>query len=389
MNILSSGSFVPLDNRERMEQLAFTARTLATEVSRAEGFQSSGPTNYQLGLEMWKGAEYVCRAHEETTIKNIFLSKFLETLREIEKQNTGQPSPPKAKANNPPTVRQLDPVHPQVATTTTPPGPVPFSEPQQSSDPALPQEPEEPADEYLGVVSDNSEVETKRQSYSDECVPECDADIEAIIDRLEAEPSEPRNDKPSDPIGTGSEQREIVATADVSPGKAKPDDPPPAERNVLSVVAEEETQTEPGECREPCPIESIVLAEKEAYNFDGCTVTAVVQLLPEEAEGVRKCVVSVRTHDFTPSVAIVDVTAADVLPQITGALGIAFEQYRNELPARAAEKLKKEKPAAKKASKPAAKASKAAAPAAKSDAAPATSTETAASSQNQQGLFAT
>jgi len=70
--------------------LIFTAKTLADEVRRTEGFQSSGPTNHQLGLEMWKGAEYMCRAHEEATIRNLFLSKFLETLREVEKQSTGQ-----------------------------------------------------------------------------------------------------------------------------------------------------------------------------------------------------------------------------------------------------------------------------------------------------------
>lgn len=380
MDILNSGSFVPLDNKERMEQLAFTAKTLAAEVSRAEGFQSSGPSNYQLGLEMWKGAEYVCRAHEEANIKNIFLSKFLETLREIENQNAVRPRLPQAQVVDSPTIRRSDPVQPPGTTTTlaAPSGPSPLSEPLQSPDRALQEEPEEPTDEYLGVVSDNDKIESKRQSYADECVPEVDADIEAIVDRLEAENPEP--------VGAESKQTEIVANANASPGKAGPDDPPSAERNVSEVV-ERELHAEPGESSEPCAIESIVLAEKEAYNFDGCTVTAVVQLLPE-ADGVRKCVVSVRTHDFSPSIAIVDATTADALSQISGALGLVFEQYRNELPARAAEKLKKEKPAAKKATKPAAKASKAAAVTAKSEAAPAASTEAAATEQNQQGLFA-
>lgn len=381
MDILNSGSFVPLDNKERMEQLAFTAKTLATEVSRADGFHSSGPSNYQLGLEMWKGAEYVCRAPEEANIKNIFLSKFLETLREIEKQNAVKPRPPQTQVINSPAVRPPDPVHPQVTTTAlaTPQDPASVSEPSRPPDLALQREPEEPADEYLGVVSDHNETETKGRSNSDECVPECDADIDAIVDRLEAEHPEP--------IGTGLEQMDVAA-ANRSPGKAGPDDPSPspAERNVSKVV-EEEIRAEPGDSPKPSAIESIVLAEKEGYNFDGCTVTAVVQLLPE-ADGVRKCVISVRTHDFTPSVAIVDVTTADALSQISGSLGLVFEQYRNEMPARAAEKLKKEKPAAKKAAKPAAKASKTAVATAKSDAAPTASTEAAATDQNQQGLFA-
>ena len=86
MEILNSGSFIPLDNRERIEQLIFTARALAVEVTRNDGFQSSGQSNQQIGLELWKGAEYMTRSHEEVTIRNIFLSKFLEKLREIDRE---------------------------------------------------------------------------------------------------------------------------------------------------------------------------------------------------------------------------------------------------------------------------------------------------------------
>lgn len=91
MEILNSGLFIPLDNREKIEQLIFTARTLAVEVSRNDGFQSSGQSNQQIGLELWNGAEYMTRSHEEVTIRNIFLSKFLERLREIERESA-QPS---------------------------------------------------------------------------------------------------------------------------------------------------------------------------------------------------------------------------------------------------------------------------------------------------------
>ncbi|MEP7077355.1 MAG: hypothetical protein ABI878_16235 [Acidobacteriota bacterium] len=388
MDILNSGSFVPLDNKERMEQLAFTAKTLAIEVSRAEGFQSSGPSNHQLGLEMWNGAQYVCRAHEEATIRNIFLSKFLETLRAIEKQNTVQPRPPQTNTTDSPAIRPLDPVHPQVVTTTTAITPrlSSLSEPSHPSDCSIEQESEDPADEYLGVVSDDDVIEAKRPSYSDECVPECDSDVEAIVDRLDIEHPEPRNDEHSEPNGTGSEQTEIAATANVSRGRAELDDAASVEQNDLSEVVEEKIHTESVDSPEPSPIESLVIHEKEPYNFDGCTVTAVVQLLPE-AKGARKCVVSVRTHDFAPSVAVVDGSTADILSQLSGVLLLAFEQYRNELPARAAERLKKEKPAAKKASKPAAKTSKTAVSTPKSDASPTPSAAAAVTDHNQQGLF--
>ena len=83
MEILSSGSFITLDGREKIEQLIFTAKELAKAASQSEGFVNAGPSNQSLALEMWRGTEYMCRGHEEATIKNIFLSNFLQNLREI------------------------------------------------------------------------------------------------------------------------------------------------------------------------------------------------------------------------------------------------------------------------------------------------------------------
>ena len=91
MQILSSGSFINLENREKIEQLIFTARELANAASQAEGFVNAGPSNGRLGVEMWQGAEYMCRDHEEATIKNIFLSNFLERLRDAGRVTIARP----------------------------------------------------------------------------------------------------------------------------------------------------------------------------------------------------------------------------------------------------------------------------------------------------------
>ena len=164
MEILNSGSFVPLDNREKIEQLIFTARTLAEEVSRNEGFQSSGQSNQQIGLELWNGAEYMTRAHEEVTIRNIFLSKFLERLREIERE----PSQ-----------------HTPVVTSPT----IPLSETNNTSDTAVspvPQikvgsdESDAQQDEFLGVVESEPSTED-RPSYANECIPEFEDEIAGMI----------------------------------------------------------------------------------------------------------------------------------------------------------------------------------------------------------------
>ncbi|HLA94195.1 MAG TPA: hypothetical protein VK612_00635, partial [Pyrinomonadaceae bacterium] len=349
-----------------------------------EGFQNSGQTNHQLGLEMWKGTEYVCRAHEEANIRNLFLSKFLERLREIEKETGFQ------------TKAVAAPMAPADAVSIRPPVPAPVSVPQQlqpSVTQTLPEHPLQNAaqDEYLGVVAADDQAEDKRPSYADECVPEYDADIEALVDRLDDEDQDSNVDGSPIPVVTEFAQPEIATPVHEFANEAATDNPVTLDQSASSDIDAEEIQPAVTELVELGSIGSIVLAEKEPYNFDGCTVTAVVQLLPE-AEGVRKCVVSVRTHDFTPRIAIVDVATADALPQISAILGLAFEQYRNELPARAADKMKKEKPAAKKQSKTGSKAAKAATVQPKA----ATNSETTASApapnpetnQSQQGLFA-
>lgn len=398
MEILNSGSFIPLDNKEKMEQLAFTAATLATEVSRSDGFQSGGQANHKLGLELWSGAEYVCRAHEEATIKNLFLSKFLQSLREIEKQNGGQPRPLQAQVVNPAAPRQPDPADPVQPipdpshAVRTDPVPVPVQPVHPQPQPAPVYQPQDPArDEYLGIVSPDERGESNKPSYADECVPGYDPEIEALVEKFDNESSEPDADISNKPVSDAADATEqsvstdLVETEAISESESESGSPDVVVQSASTETGEAEVLPDENEITVVESIESIVIPEKEPYNFDGCTVTAVIQLLPESS-GARKCVVSVRTHDFTPRAAIVDVAIADAFSQISATLGLAFEQYRNELPARAAEKVKKEKPVAKKQSKSPAKTGKAASTApSKPDAQTTSSTNATATDQNQQG----
>ena len=344
MEILNSGSFVPLDNREKIEQLIFTAKTLATELSRTEGFQNSGPTNHQLGLEMWMGAEYMCRAHEEATIRNLFLSKFLERLREIERQTAVQPSPPQTPAVNPTTTYPPGSVKTQVATRpVTSTDTVPIS--VVLSQDILPAPPsQEVRDEYLGVISETLPTESDRPSYADECVPEweaagaetnSDSETDEIVATAVGESTE---DEPQESIPS-----DIPRAAESAPIEA---DPVP-ESGSIDETAEEiinrSTTQDTG-----TGVASIVLSEKEPYNFDFCTVTAVIQLLPENG-GTRKCVVSLRSHDFAPQITVSDLSA-EVNEGVRQCLETAIGLYRTNLPTLAAEKIKKQKPASKKRS---------------------------------------
>ncbi len=322
MEILNSGSFITLDGREKIEQLIFTAKELAKAASQSDGFVNAGPSNQSLALEMWQGTEYMCRANEEATIKNIFLSNFLQNLRDIGMQKPSQ----------------------QVIAETKPP----------ESSPPAPVESEPQRDEYLGEVAsdsyDNYEP-TPRPSYADECIPEAEADIVQPGSGLEPSICEP---------DAASEAVETISDAAPDPPIANADRQATTGRIITESIISEPTVSESVKI-DPAvyspeigglvasSVEAIVLQEKEPYQFDACTVTTVIQLLPEQA-GVRKCIVSVRTHDFFPQVVVGELRSTDLLHDLPAALGRAFEQYKVDLPVRATDKMKKEKAGSKKRS---------------------------------------
>jgi hypothetical protein len=80
MQVLTSGSFINLDNEEKIERLIFTAKEIAVAAG-AEGFNNEEENNRKFADEIWQSAEYMCREHEEARIKTIFINAFLERLR--------------------------------------------------------------------------------------------------------------------------------------------------------------------------------------------------------------------------------------------------------------------------------------------------------------------
>lgn len=403
MDILNSGSFVPLDNKERMEQLAFTAKTLAIEVSRAEGFQSSGPTNHQLGLEMWKGAEYVCRAHEEATIRNLFLSQFLATLREIERQHLVQPKSPQTQFANAPMVRPPDPVQSQAASSPAfLPDPVPVPVASSPPDPTTGQRPQEVRDDYLGVISENEEVGAERPSYADECKPEFEVEIVAMtsdkeIAEINAERTDELRERETTPPVTseGVVLKEVQQSAAIEIGSndtfevERPGSPDEPIAPISPIAEDADIAGSPVPDAAPV-IGSIVLSDREPFDFNACTVTAVIQLLPEK-EGARKCVVSVRSHDFAPQISISDLSNGGLNDGLRECLESAIGQYAAHLPELAAEKLKKQKPATKKRTSKTDGKSVKSSPSSKSEAAAAATppaAQNAETAKDQQGLFA-
>jgi len=330
MEILNSGSFIPLDNREKIEQLIFTAQTLASEVSQNAGFQGSGQTNQQIGLELWKGAEYMTRSHEEVTIRNIFLSKFLERLRDIERETIPRTSAPIQQA----IPRASEKTAANVAAV--------------SAEPNTDVKPEfvEAKDEFLGIVH-SEESGSERSSYANECKPECEEEIVSMLS-----PSEPFGIV--EPTGDQSVEQNSIPPSDtgITTGEAKEQDSILSANGVEAVI---KTAPLMNSTDEAVPddiigteqfVRSVVLSEKEPYNFEACTVTAVIQLLPE-SKGTRDCIVSVRSHDFAPEVTFINRCSEPGELNLSDPISAALEKYRNSLPLLAAEKIEKEQAATK------------------------------------------
>jgi len=321
MEILNSGSFIPLDNRERIEQLIFTARTLADEVRKNDGFEQSGQTNQQIGLELWKGADYVTRAHEEVTIRNIFLSKFLERLRDVQRVSNPRPV---LSPNAAPTVVEVPIAHSLELNTETI-AVTPSESDVESVD-----------DEFLGVIEPD-EICESRPSYADECTPDFERELSPEINAVDSL-ADNNDGRESTQFGRSEEPAPDVVSNELiledEQGAEEPTPITPDQQIMIPTTEEAET------------VRSIVLTEKEPYNFEACTITAVIQLLPE-VNGERDCVLSVRSHDFSPEITfskVIGNSQTDIPAKLTS----AFDQYRSALPILAAVKLKKEKSSGRK-----------------------------------------
>ena len=341
MQILSSGSFINLENREKIEQLIFTAKELANAASQTQGFVNAGTTNQRLALEMWQGAEYMCRDHEEATIKNIFLSNFLEGLRDAGRVTMVRPSAAEIARPAIPSPASPPPVFAssKIPVTSSPPVIQEVAIPPAGG--AAVNDPTATTDEFLGLVTspESGEGVIQTRSYADECMPESELEIV---------------DKDGDTVYEGSkaEAREALCDDETKTDSVEESTSPPA----ASVASVELASTQGARANKS--IAAIVVPAREPYQLENCTVKVAIQVLAEE-HGVRKCVISIVTHDFFPEIAIAELDAAAFIRDLPGAIAPVFERYKADFPVKVTDKLKKEKSVSKKQSSKAADKSKA------------------------------
>lgn len=286
MQILNSGSFINTDNQEKIEQLKFTALQLANATAEKDGFVNIEEAGKKLALEFWEGLEYMCRETEAAAIKNIFLSHFLERLSELRQSENIAKSelPNEAKAK----------------------------------------------DEFLGIIAETSEEDEDEETIIAE---EAKAIMEESSRRTEdhtALDNDSTENEQSETAEIVTSEPEVELSETLATENSEKDKPNLDEKSQDKIVPE-----------------VLHLPEKEPYQFDKCTVTATIQLLPTDTE-IRRAVLSVRTHDFAPQISVYKFTGEANSENLLSALDEAFEKYKTDLPVKVMDKLKKEKSSRKK-----------------------------------------
>ncbi|HQU82384.1 MAG TPA: hypothetical protein PKY59_04625 [Pyrinomonadaceae bacterium] len=294
MEILSAGTFINLENQEKIEQLKFTAAELANAAMETEGFVNTEESGKSLALEFWQGLEYMSRESEEATIKNIFLNHFLDRLRSARPIQTT-------------TIVNLTQDSSQIASETI------NSETKSE-------------DEFLGVIETTTEDEDS---------------IAEIVDEVEETSIKSEYFEASE--NDFVRQAEVKTTENVSSETVE-------ETALPTSEIEEKIEPSPESVVEAkTAVGNLSVPEKEPYQWGKCTVTATIQLLPV-ADGslVRKAVLSVKTHDFAPQFSLVELAGNNLTTELMPELEKVLAEYKNDLPAKVMDKLKKEKLTAKK-----------------------------------------
>lgn len=311
MEILSSGSFVNLENQGKIEQLIYTAREIANAAVETDGFANEEENNRRLALEIWQGAEYMTRDHEEAQIKNIFINNFLDRLSEF----GGASKMPNAEPEN-------------SAGTVE----------ENSLD-----ETGAPRDEFLGFVGTaevSEQDNTEQAPFADENALEATkGDASAPVSSIGTNSQDEKvGAKSVEPDNSLNEATLETENAEPERDESQEANQPTGSSEAENIQAETSPKQNSG---------AITLPEKEPYQFDKCTVTATIQLLPV-GDGIRRAVLSVRTHDFAPQISVVELNDGATPAQLLPALESAFERYKTDLPAKVMDKMKREKSAGKK-----------------------------------------
>ncbi|MGC2236064.1 MAG: hypothetical protein WA584_07875 [Pyrinomonadaceae bacterium] len=322
MKILSSGSFLNLENAESVEALKFTARRLAEHSTGAVKENLNAQQLENLALQLWQKAEYVARETERRRLQQIFVENFTEGFREL------KPDLKVSPIENADSLNQSF-AQKQGADEET-------REDNFASSAEQTPEIAEKTDEFLGFVkADDTFGDAPESETGAVAEPQ-----EIIRENIQSESaSQILTTQPQTPSTTVSISEQVKEKTEVTAEIAETATPQQAAKNDSAAT----NQTN----------KTLAVQVKEPFEFGKCAVSLNLTLLAGSgASKNRKAIISTASHNLPPEIEFCEIADGEDLEQITELLKNKLARFRQSLPVKYIEQLRTAKSKTAKKSEP-------------------------------------
>ncbi|HLM62533.1 MAG TPA: hypothetical protein VK308_17155, partial [Pyrinomonadaceae bacterium] len=310
MQTLTAGSFLNLENAEKVEALKFTARRLAEHTTAVIAENLPPAALAGLANDLWQKAEYVARETERRRLREIFVENFCEQFRELKPEVPAteilsvEVQPGISADGNINSAEQQSPV--TVESVSTP------NLPKERAT-----EVEGKKDEFLGFVETGEMlVESPASSMGaagEVATPTAQEDKQVIAEAK---------------VSTENPNKEIPQST-VAPAADAKSNPQPSASAIKSNAAAPKSAN----------------ALEEPFEFGKCTVSLNLTLLPSsgDSRGQRRAIVSATSHNLPPEIEFLEIGEGENLTEIAALLKGKLERFKQTLPAKYIERLRASK----------------------------------------------
>lgn len=324
MKILSSGSFLNLENAESVEALKFTARRLAEHSAEAVKENLNAQQLENLALQLWQKAEYVARETERRRLQQIFVENFTEGFRELKPNLKVSPTENADSLNK--SFAQKQGTDDETATDNF------ASSAEQTTEIA------EKTDEFLGFVKADDTFGDAPESETG-AVAEPQEIIRENIQSESESASQILTTQSQTPSTTVSISEQVKEKTEVTAEKSEAVTLQQAAKNDSAAT----NQTN----------KTLAVQVKEPFEFGKCAVSLNLTLLAGSGAGKnRKAIISTASHNLPPEIEFCEIADGEDLEQITELLKNKLARFRQSLPVKYIEQLRTAKSKTAKKSEP-------------------------------------
>lgn len=317
MQTLQAGSFLTLENDERVEALKFTARLLAEHTEKVVKENLNAQQLENLANNLWQKAEYVTREMERRRLQEIFVENFTERFRELKPDFDALTAVIADSFNGEHTPEKVEEKREQIAALEN------TSPTEQISD-AHAQK-----DEFLGLVKTD-------EILSESTAERREAAITEEIKQTVAAESE-------------TETKTETAKAENESSTAEPSIPESGEVSEGTKIIKDKSNLDKAQT----PVQNNLRTEnlgtsgassvgaKEPFEFGKCTVNLNLTLLPCTGhEASRKVIISTVSHALAPEIEYLEIEMGEDLEQIAALVKDKLSRFRGTLPVKYIEQLR-------------------------------------------------